>query len=55
VNRHDSEERDADFTAFAEANGPRLLHTARLLTGDPHRAGSRSVFIRDRVFLPRSQ
>jgi RNA polymerase sigma-70 factor (sigma-E family) len=38
VNRHDSEERDADFTAFVEANGPRLLHTARLLTGDPHRA-----------------
>ena len=38
MNRHDSEERDADFTAFVEANGPRLLHTARLLTGDPHRA-----------------
>lgn len=38
MNRHESEERDADFTVFVEANGPRLLHTARLLTGDPHRA-----------------
>jgi DNA-binding NarL/FixJ family response regulator len=32
VNRRESEERDTDFTVFVEADGPRLLHTARRLT-----------------------
>ncbi len=33
-----AERRDAEFRAFVEASGPTLLHAARLLTGDHHRA-----------------
>lgn len=34
----DSAEREAAVRAFVEANGAALLHAARLLTGDHHRA-----------------
>lgn len=30
--------RDEEFTAFVAGSSPRLLHIARLVTGDPHRA-----------------
>ncbi len=30
--------RDEEFTAFVTGSSPRLLHIARLVTGDPHRA-----------------
>jgi RNA polymerase sigma-70 factor (sigma-E family) len=51
MRREAGHERDAEFTAFVEACGGRLFHTAELLTGDPHRAADLVQSSLERAYL----
>lgn len=42
---------DADFTAFVAAQGARLLRTAELICGDPHRAADLTQTALERAYL----